>query len=359
MRAHRRLALAVSIALCALAALPGAAPAAPGTVWLCRPGLADNPCRGGGATELRLADGTTRTVRPPARGRPKVDCFYVYPTVSGQPTLNANRRIEDAQRGVAGLQAAGFSRRCRVWAPMYRQVTVKGLYGGGFTRERLTIGYRDVAAAWRDYLRNHNDGRGVVLIGHSQGTGMLTRLVSEQIDRRPRQRRLLVSALLIGGGVTVREGSDRGGDFRRVPACRSATQTGCVIAYNTYLTAPLNGGIFGRPGLFAGGATGRRVEVLCTNPAALAGGGGRLLLQQPGGPGFVAYPGLYEGRCREGNGYRWLQATDVGAASDTRPRLAESLGPAWGLHLFDVNIALGNLERLVGRQSAAWLRKNG
>ena len=31
----------------------------------------------------------------------------------------------------------------------------------------------DVVAAWRHYLDHDNRGRGVVLIGHSQGTGML------------------------------------------------------------------------------------------------------------------------------------------------------------------------------------------
>lgn len=353
----RRLLLAGLVAACGVLLWAPAAPAAQRTVWLCQPGKADNPCLGGARTEVRRADGTTSVVRDTRRGRPPVDCFYVYPTVSGQQTLNANREIEDAQRGVAGFQASGFSHRCRIWAPMYRQVTVKGLYGGGFTAKRLRIAYRDVLAAWRDYLRNHNRGRGVVLLGHSQGTGMLTRLVREQIDPNPAQRRRLVSALLIGGSVSVRKGSDRGGDFKRVPACRAATQTGCVIAYNTYLTPPTEGGIFGRPGLL-NNARGQEVEVLCTNPAALAGGSGPLLFEQPGGPGFVRNAGLYEGRCREGNGYHWLQATDVAAATDTRPRLAESLGPAWGLHLFDVNIALGNLEQVVGRQSAAWLRRN-
>ena len=37
---------------------------------------------------------------------------------------------------------------------------------------------------------------------------------------------------------------------------------------------------------------------------------------------------------------------------DTRPRvLPKSLGPAWGLHLVDVNVALGNLVDLVRTQS--------
>ncbi len=35
-------------------------------------------------------------------------------------------------------------------------------------------GDRDVKAAWNDYLARDNKGRGVVLIGHSQGSLILT-----------------------------------------------------------------------------------------------------------------------------------------------------------------------------------------
>jgi hypothetical protein len=37
----------------------------------------------------------------------------------------------------------------------------------------------------------------------------------------------------------------------------------------------------------------------------------------------------------------------------------QSIGPAWGLHLFDVNIALGNLVSLVGTESAAYVPSHG
>ena len=41
---------------------------------------------------------------------------------------------------------------------------------------------------------------------------------------------------------------------------------------------------------------------------------------------------------------------DVGSAADKRPRLTEQDGPAWGFHVADVNLALGNLDR--GRAAA-------
>lgn len=355
MGTHRHVFACLALA-CLAAAAPAVAQAAPRTTWLCKPGLAKNPCETNLGTDVKRPDGTTSSNDLSQGGRLPVDCFYVYPTVSGQQTLNADRRIDPELQSVAQLQASRFSRVCNLWAPVYRQVTLRGLSSGGFTKEGLSIGYRDVAAAWRDYLRNHNRGRGVVLIGHSQGTGMLTRLVKEQLDRRPAQRRRLVSALLMGGGVTVRKGGDRGGDFKRVRACRAPGQTGCVIAYNSYLTPPLEGGIFGRVNnLYVDQAEPRSLEVLCTNPAALGGGTGGLLPQFQEGTGrWSSYPDLYDARCRRANGASWLQVTDVAAPGDGRRRLTEVQGPAWGLHLFDVNLALGNLVNVVGRQARSF-----
>ena len=77
-------------------------------------------------------------------------------------------------------------------------------------------------AAWRDYLAHYNHGRGFVLIGHSQGAYILERLIREQIEGSPALRKRLVSAILLGGSVSVEKGSDTGGTFRKLPVCRRA-----------------------------------------------------------------------------------------------------------------------------------------
>jgi hypothetical protein len=114
----------------------------------------------------------------------------------------------------------------------------------------------------------------------SQGTGMLRALVRKQIDPRKRVRKLLVSAILLGGNVTVKRGSDVGGDFKHVRACHSPTQTRCVIAYSTFNETPPPDSLFGRPSnRFSeafGLPNGPNLQVLCTNPAALGGGVGSL-----------------------------------------------------------------------------------
>jgi Protein of unknown function (DUF3089) len=370
MAGGRRLLLAASLA----ALLVVCAPASARTVWLCKPGLAENPCLAPLTTTVIDADGPAGVERPGRARRPEIDCFYVYPTVSGQPAVNANRRIEAEQRAVARQQASRFSQVCRPFAPVYRQLTLAGIQRPeGIPPTAARRAYRDVRDAWRDYLARHNRGRGVVLVGHSQGTYMLRELVRREIDRRPKVRRRLVSALLIGGNVLVRKGRPAGGDFRNVPACRAARQTGCVIAYSAFSDVPSADAQFGRAATGFPGAGGdpSRHEVLCTNPASLRGGAGalRTLFRTEPFPGvlgavagdppaaptpWAALPGRFTARCRNEGGASWLHVTH--APGDPRMVLNQSLGPAWGLHLYDVNLALGDLVGLVRRQAIAHRR---
>jgi hypothetical protein len=346
-----------------LAAVPATAGAK--TVWLCKPGLKDNPCDVRMDVARYSPDGQLLGGDDPRPARRRIDCFYVYPTVSGQPTATATRRIDPEIRSIARFQAARYGRTCRVFAPVYRQVTLAGLTAA--EPGRRVRAYRDVRAAWRAYLARHNHGRGVVLVGHSQGTFHLTELIAREIEPRRRIRRRLVSALLLGGNVTVAAGRDAGGSFRRVRACRSSTQIGCVVAFSTF------GGPVPADAAFGRAEAGR--EVLCTNPAALGGGDGALdpvFPHEPFAPGtaiaaliagvgfpvpessatWLAFPGAYTGRCVNEGGASVLQIAGAPGA----PALNPVPLPSWGLHLVDGNIALGNLEALVRRQAGAYLR---
>lgn len=360
------------------AAVGAAAATRSKTVWLCRPGLPSNPCTADRTTTLVAADGSTTTQHAPtAKSRP-VDCFYVYPTVSPQPTINANLTIDPAETSVATAQASRFSQVCRVYAPMYRQLTLQAI-GGGATSAAVGLAYGDVRAAWRDYVAHDNHGRGVVLIGHSQGAGMLTQLVKQEIDSKPKVRALLTSALLLGGNVVVPHGRDVGGDFAHVPACRSAQQTGCVVAYSTFDHPPPADAIFGRVNSgfnqVRGGTAVKDPQVLCVNPAALRGGTATVHAYFPahldlgvlGGAlpphsldaiptPWASYPGLYTAQCRNENGASWLRVTDQRRPGDVRPPLVDSLGATWGLHLVDANIDQGDLVNLVRHQAAAWAK---
>jgi hypothetical protein len=347
---------------------PGGEAGHTSTVWLCRPGLADDPCTGDLDATTVSADGATSVQPAQPASDPAFDCFYVYPTVSTEPGDNADLTVQPAETAAAVAQASRFSQVCRVWAPMYRQRTSASLAKGlGNDPSADQVAFTSLLAGWKDYRANDNHGRPVIFIGHSQGAAMLIDLLRSQIDPSPSLRRLLVSAIILGGNVQVPTGGVVGGSFQHIPACTSASQTGCVIAYSTFSGMPPATSLFGRPGrgvsLQSDQTQATGVQVLCTNPADLGGGAGALdpYFIRSGRTGaatsvttpWVSYPDLYTAQCQSAGGATWLQIDDVGTAGDHRPRVTESLGPDWGLHLDDVNLALGNLVQIVAAQEAA------
>jgi hypothetical protein len=351
----------------ASAAASGPATPAAQTVWLCFPGRAPDPCRGNLDTTVVRPGGRSTVERPTPAAHPSVDCFYVYPTVSDQPTGNANLTIEPAETQVAATQAAPFSRVCRVFAPMYRQITNRGLTDPGL-HARPLLAYDDVVKAWRSYLARDNDGRGVILVGHSQGAYILKELVKREIDPSASERRLLVSAILLGGDVVVRNGSRTGGSFRHVPACASTTETGCVVAYSSYNSRPPANSRFGR-------VASPSEHVLCVNPADPAGGSAPitpllpaaeamlltgLVSARPATP-WVALAGLFRASCTRNSAVSWLQvgvSPTAGRSRATAGALLKTitgfLGPRWGLHVVDLNIALADLLVLAGQEVRAY-----
>jgi Protein of unknown function (DUF3089) len=156
------------------------------TVWLCKPEIANNPCAGSLDATSISADGTTAKVAASPAAKPSIDCFYVYPTISAETTVNSDLAIGEEERGVATAQAAQFSQTCSVYAPMYRQLTLAALK----TPSRITfatalIAYGDVYSAFQNYMVHYNNGRGIVFIGHSQGAMMLIALLRAEWTQSP------------------------------------------------------------------------------------------------------------------------------------------------------------------------------
>jgi hypothetical protein len=353
--------------------------------WLCRPGRTDG-CAGDIAATIVAPDGT-QTVEPAAkRAAPTADCFYVYPTTSMDPTPHSDLIAGDGETGMAASQAAPFRSACRVFAPLYRSVTLPALRAAMRTGTRLSaadfeLPYADVRAAFRAYLTRDNHGRPFALIGHSQGSALLKRLVIEEIDGKPIQRQML-SAILPGTAVQVPRGRDMGGDLHSVALCRAATQTGCIVTWASYrdTNPPPANALFGRAG-------GSDLVAGCTNPARLSGGaapldpllgfpwwlGGVAQFKQPtrwtalGIPlraRFVRMPGLLSGACvaRGDVSYLAVQvtpgtATDLVAATVGPETVGDTAYPDWGFHVIDIAIVERDLIRLVAAQSAAWHKR--
>jgi len=381
--------LSVLAVLAAIAAAPAVAqPVAPApdyakpANWLCLPGRADVCSKPLPTTALNPNGYGSNGLSPVAKN-PPIDCFYVYPTVSTDPTPMSDMVADDAERNVIRQQFARFGSSCRLFAPMYRQVTLAGLRsmlaggGGGGALSRGSQ-YDDVRDAWRYYLEHDNRGRGVVLVGHSQGSFILAELIRQEIDGKPTQSRL-VSAILLGATLSVPRGKDVGGSFKNIPLCRAVAQTGCVVTYVSFRSTvpPPPNARFGRVSENDGVAA-------CTDPVALAGGSsavrayldarGQVIVgvsarpwvtpERPIETPWVSVPGLLTVQCKSNENATYLEVTVHGDPSDPRTDdiggdlvTAGQLLADWGLHLIDVNLAMGNLVDIVTLQGRAWARR--
>ncbi len=280
---------------------------------------------------------------------------------------------------VIAAQFARFAEVCRPFAPLYRQVTLTALRAGMGGRPMAAdreLGYNDVKAAWEDYLAHDNNGRGVVLIGHSQGSGVLTQLIANEIDGKPIQDRI-ISALLIGTRLSVPRGKLVGGSFKSLPLCTEADETGCVITYASFRDTipPPAASLFGR-------VQGENMVAGCNNPAALEGGSAPLhaylsaagVGMSSGEQGawtagkqistpFVSVPGLLSAQCVENELGSYLSVTVHGDPNDPRTDdiageviIGGQVSAGWGLHLIDMHLAMGDLINVVRRQTQAWTR---
>jgi hypothetical protein len=364
------------------AVTPAATDYANPAVWLCRPGREDACSAPQDATIVAASGTLTREAFHPAKN-PPIDCFYVYPTVSNQPTGNSDLNVTGAEKSVVNAQFARFAAQCRLFAPMYRQVTLtalRALIAGKPIPADRDLGYGDVLGAWNYYLAHDNQGRGVVLVGHSQGSGVLTRLIKEEIDGKPVQGKL-ISAILMGTSLPVPKGADVGGAFKNIPVCRSDSQTGCVIAFADFranVPPPANSRFGKAP---------EGMQAVCANPAALGGGSGMLNAYlsagristgsdgprepfewttpaKPIGTAFVKVPGLLSAECVADEHGSYLAVTVHPTPGGARTNdisgdvvVNGQVLQDWGLHLIDANLTMGNLVAIVGDETKAYLAK--
>ena len=335
--------------------------------WICRPDI-DDVCDDSYPLSTVSADGTI--IEQPyvvAPDEAPVDCFYVYPTTSEDSTVSSDL-VAGGEIGATIGQFGRLNQACRMYAPMYRSVTLAGLFGGGGdVLAAWDQASEDVAEAWHHYMANDNGGRGVVLIGHSQGAGHLSRLLTT-IDADPAQSSLLVGAYILGASITVPEDADVGGQLANIPLCRAVDQFGCVVTYASYMAdaPPPQSALFGIPrnGLVpAAGKAG------CVNPAAPSGGPAIVSSAFFAGPWvladgsatidtqFVDLPGLVSAECVTRGKFNYLEITVLADPSDARAdtlQLGEML-PAWGSHAADINLTAGSMLDMVTAQIAAYV----
>ena len=322
--------------------------------WVCRPG-SDVPCTTGLDAQVLNADGTTEAQPFTPATDPVIDCFYVYPTVSQEQTDYADLTDSPEIQAETREQVGRLSSRCRVFAPIYRQETSYGLNHNAPHSDDPML---DVQGAWTYYLQNYNQGRGVVLVGHSQGTILLQQLIASSIDGTATQA-LLVSAFLAGDpSLGVPAGGVVGGTFAHIPTCAAAAQTGCVYVWGSYLAGDTSA-----PPLF-GGARSDGLVSACVNPAAPAGGTGALKFYYAGAnpPAWVEALGQFTGTCQAGSGGADIFAVTVlpgqFSAQNTSILTAAEVAPGWGVHPLDLSLVQGNILDVLDAEIATWQAQN-
>jgi hypothetical protein len=352
-------------------------------LWLCRPDLKDNKCKVNLDATVIKPDGKTSVEKYSAASNPGIDCFFVYPTVSKDKGWQSDFIPDEMEIDDVKLQFARFGAACRQFAPIYRQttLTVLRVASGGPQPEGERPapgvgGVTDVVDAWNWYMANENKGRGVVLIGHSQGAGVIARLIAQEIEGKPAQKQF-ISGIILGSAVMVPEGKDVGGTYKTIPLCRKDDQTGCVISYMSFrdTNPPPPESRFGK--------SANGMLAACNNPANLASGKGvtdnyfmtKGFLNGSGGTTqpawanpepkiatpFVKVPGLVTTECTHKGDFTWMSVHVNADPADKRTdelggEIIRPTGPdwSWGLHLIDVDHSMGDLVRIVKAQAKAW-----
>lgn len=162
-----------------------------------------------------------------------VDVFFIHPTTYTKRKEGWNADLTDAELNAKTdyssilYQASVFNQHARVFAPRYRQGHLSAFFkDSSVSAPVLELAYADVRQAFLTYLQEYNNGRPIIMAGHSQGGLMTERLLREFFDGGPLQQQL-VAAYVVGWPVPQNY-------FKELPLCTTPKQTGCFCTWRTF-----------------------------------------------------------------------------------------------------------------------------
>lgn len=166
-----------------------------------------------------------------------VDVFFIHPTTFTQKELRGvewNASVDDAAINLktdytsALYQASVFNASCRVFMPRYRQAHIYSFFAADTAtgNRALSLAYDDVKNAFLYYMQHYNQGRPVIIAGHSQGTWHARRLLRDFFEGKPLQQQLVCAYLL---GIVIPQAY-----FSSLQPCTDSLGTGCFTTWRTF-----------------------------------------------------------------------------------------------------------------------------
>lgn len=163
-----------------------------------------------------------------------VDVFFIHPTSYTDKSFNSwNASLDDiglnkkTDESSILYQASVFNESNRVFAPRYRQAHLDAfLIDRETAKPYFDKAYEDIKNAFEFYLNNYNNGRPIIVAGHSQGTLHAGRLIKEFFEGKILQNKLVCAYLI---GMPVPENY-----FTEILPCKDSSATGCFVSWRTF-----------------------------------------------------------------------------------------------------------------------------
>ncbi len=299
----------------------------------------------------------------PERGT-QAAVFYIHPTTYlGKDYWNAPLD-EPSTRGFLDMvlagQASAFAAAGAIHAPRYRQAAFGAfLAADADTARALALAYRDIAAAFDEFLERIGPATPFLVVGHSQGALHGLHLIARRIAKDPSLRARFVAGYLIGWPISVEEDLGAIG----VPPCRRPRDAGCVLSWQTFGEggdpAPVRDIFAGSPGLSGRSRAG--TAMLCVNPVTWrmdrrasrrADHLGAVPAPEPADGALPApLPALLAARCGT-DGLLWISPPPDGPFAQFR-------FPGLNYHVWDVNLFYMDVRADAKRRLAAFLAARG
>jgi len=162
-----------------------------------------------------------------------VDVFFIHPTTYTKNMNDDNAVIDDdyinAKTDYSTIlyQASVFNGHCRVFAPIYRQASIKIFFDKDENRRKqaFAVAYGDIVKAFEFYMEHWNNGRPLIIAGHSQGSLIAEKLLKDYFEDKPLSKKL-VAAYVFGWPIPKEY-------FSSLKMCNDSSQTGCICSWRT------------------------------------------------------------------------------------------------------------------------------